>query len=80
MYYPLLSLLCTQGARRSETLRLLEGMALDVVQQLASALPTVDDPKGRQCPNEKIYLRLADRKRPVKEDGYIIYMMHTPAR
>lgn len=59
------------AGRRTETLRLLEAMALDVVHQLASALPTVEDPKGMRCPNKKITVRLADRRKPIKEDGWV---------
>lgn len=60
-------------SRRCDTMRRLEQLALDVVQQLFGALPAPGDLNGRQCRNKRIIVQLADRRKPMQEDGCVGY-------
>ena len=56
--------------RSAETLKLLEDLVLDLVTQLYNTMPAVDDPRGNNCAAKRLIVQLADRRKPVKPDGY----------
>ena len=59
--------------RRNATLSLLEGMVLDLLEQLSEALPRAQDKQvgSKRKERRKIAVRLADRRKPAQADGYV---------
>ncbi|PSS37869.1 hypothetical protein PHLCEN_2v337 [Hermanssonia centrifuga] len=62
-----------EEASRENTIKLLEDMVVDFLEQLSDALPSADNPKPKKADNKKVIMQLADRRKPVKADGDMFY-------